>query len=90
MRERGWAGPHKEGETLHQPTHLQDLARMCFGEAGGEFNPKRGLHPWEGRKPATAKAVQRLRGEDKGRERGWGRVEPHPGGARGVDLNIED
>lgn len=70
------------------PTCLLDMARTCLGEGGGECNPERGLHSWEGRKPATAKAVQRQRGEDQGRERGWVRVEPHPGGRQGSPRRL--
>lgn len=40
MRERGWAGPDGEGETLRQPPRPQDP-----GEGGDEGTPERGLLP---------------------------------------------
>lgn len=82
MRGLGWA-PKEE-----RPCTTQRVCRTWLERASekveGEQPPGKGPALLEsGRKPATAKAVQRLRGEDQGRAR----VEPHPGGRQG---SLED
>lgn len=57
MRERGWAGPDVEGETLQQPPRSQDPGKNRLWKGWRRVQPERGLLPWEGRKPATASTV---------------------------------
>lgn len=70
MRARGWAGPGKEGETLHRSPRLQDPGENLLWRGCRRVQPREGPAPLGGRKLATAKTVQRLRGEDKGPEKG--------------------
>lgn len=81
MRERGWAGLVVEGETPQQPP--AGLGRESALKRAEESATRGGACSPGREKAGTAKAVQRLRGEDKGPERGWGRVELHSGGGRG-------